>query len=155
MDFDPSKITYEQLLELFWSQHDPTRGAWSTQYKAAVWTHDAEQAAAAARSRDAVAARLGVAVRTEVLPLGEFTLAEDYHQKYYLRRHEELMAALGRYFDDTQGLIGSTAVARLNGWVAGHASSPEQVERELPQLGLSPAAQALVRERFGVQATCR
>lgn len=120
-----------------------------------MWTHDAAQAAGAARSRDAAAARLGASVRTEVLPLGEFTLAEDYHQKYYLRHHEELMAELARYFDDTAGLIGSTAAARLNGWLAGHASSPEQIERELPLLGLSPAGQALVRERFGAQRTCR
>lgn len=155
MDFDPSKITYEQLLDLFWSQHDPTQRPWSTQYQAAVWTHDAAQAAIAARSKDALAARLGAPVRTPVLPLGVFTLAEDYHQKYYLRHHEELMAELAPYFDDTAGLIGSTAVARLNGWLAGHASSVEQVERELPLLGLSAEGQAYLRARFGEQKTCR
>jgi peptide-methionine (S)-S-oxide reductase len=155
VDFDPSKLTYEQLLERFWSEHDPTHGPWSTQYKAAVWTHDATQAATAARTRDALAARLGVPVRTEVLPLGTFTLAEDYHQKYYLRHHEELMAELAAYFDDTPGLIGSTAVARLNGWLAGHATSQAQVERELPLLGLSAEGQARVRASFGQQATCR
>jgi peptide-methionine (S)-S-oxide reductase len=155
VDFDPSRVTYAQLLDLFWSEHDPTARSWSTQYKAAVWFHDPVQQAEATRSRDALAARLGGPVRTEVLPLGTFTLAEDYHQKYYLRQHGELMAELARAVDGTAGLLGSTAVARLNGWIAGNATSRAQVDRELPLLGLSAEGQRLVRARFGSQATCR
>jgi peptide-methionine (S)-S-oxide reductase len=89
--FDPSKTTYEEILRLFWENHDPTQGMRQgndvgTQYRSAIyWTTEAQHAAAE-RSREAYAERLRAAgypeVTTEIEKAGRFYYAEDYHQQY-------------------------------------------------------------------------
>jgi len=89
--FDPAVISYEQLLKVFWEDHDPTQGMRQgndigTQYRSAVLYASPEQEAAARASRDQFQARLHDAgygeITTEIAPLGEFFYAEDYHQQY-------------------------------------------------------------------------
>jgi peptide-methionine (S)-S-oxide reductase len=89
--FDPSRISYEQLLKLFWEAHDPTQGMRQgndrgTQYRSAIFTQGDAQAAAAAASRDMFQAELSKAgygkITTEILPAPEFYFAEEYHQQY-------------------------------------------------------------------------
>jgi peptide-methionine (S)-S-oxide reductase len=89
--FDPSRITYEELLKTFWEAHDPTQGMrqgndMGTQYRSLIWTTNDEQRAAAEASRDAFQANLTKAgygaITTEIAPAGEFYYAEDYHQQY-------------------------------------------------------------------------
>ena len=89
--FDPAVTSYDDMLRLFWENHDPTQGMRQgndvgTQYRSAIYyTTDAEREAAE-RSRDMFAERLRAAgygeVTTEIAPLGEFYYAEDYHQQY-------------------------------------------------------------------------
>lgn len=88
--YDPAKVSYEQLLEVFWRQIDPTdpegqfvdRG---TQYRSAIFYHSPGQKAAAEKSRDSLgkSGRFKKLVVTEILPAGPFYRAEDYHQDYY------------------------------------------------------------------------
>jgi peptide-methionine (S)-S-oxide reductase len=89
--YDPKKVTYEQLLRVFWENHDPTQGMrqgndMGTQYRSAIFTADAEQQRAAEASRDAYQASLTAAgygtITTEIAPAGPFYYAEDYHQQY-------------------------------------------------------------------------
>ncbi|UTI64796.1 peptide-methionine (S)-S-oxide reductase MsrA [Paraconexibacter antarcticus] len=89
--FDPAQITYADLLKRFWEEHDPTQGMRQgndvgTTYRSAIYTVDAAQAAAAARSREQYQAALSAAGRgeitTEIAPAGPFYYAEDYHQQY-------------------------------------------------------------------------
>jgi peptide-methionine (S)-S-oxide reductase len=89
--FDPAQTSYEQLLKLFWEDHDPTQGMRQgndvgTQYRSAIYTSSAEQEGAAKASRDAFQERLTAAgygeITTEIAPLREFYYAEDYHQQY-------------------------------------------------------------------------
>ena len=89
--FDPSKTSYEEMLKLFWENHDPTQGMRQgndvgTQYRSVVLVGDDAQRAAAERSRDLFAERLKAAghgeITTEIAPLGDFYYAEDYHQQY-------------------------------------------------------------------------
>jgi len=89
--FDPAKISYEQLLKLFWENHDPTQGMrqgndMGTQYRSAIYTYGDAQAAAAQASRDAYQVKLAGAgygaITTEIRPEPEFWYAEDYHQQY-------------------------------------------------------------------------
>ncbi|MFC5062784.1 peptide-methionine (S)-S-oxide reductase MsrA [Actinomycetospora atypica] len=92
--FDPSVVTYEQLLTLFWEEHDPTQrmrqgNDVGTTYRSAIYYADETQRAQAEASRDAfqqalTAARKG-AITTEIAPLGAFYYAEDYHQQYLYR----------------------------------------------------------------------
>lgn len=89
--YDPSRISYEDLLRTFWEAHDPTQGMRQgndvgTQYRSGIYVFDDEQRAAAERSRDAYAAELARAgygpVTTEILPAPPFYYAEAYHQQY-------------------------------------------------------------------------
>ena len=89
--FDPSKISYDQLLKIFWENHDPTQGMRQgndvgTQYRSAIYTYGAAQAEAAAASRAAFQKKLAAAgygeITTEVREAPEFWYAEDYHQQY-------------------------------------------------------------------------
>jgi len=89
--FDPKVIRYEDLLRVFWENHDPTQGMRQgndvgTQYRSGIYYYDEAQRRAAESSRDAfqkelVSARYG-AITTEIRPASEFYYAEDYHQQY-------------------------------------------------------------------------
>ena len=89
--YDPAKISFERLLQVFWESHDPTQGMRQgndvgTQYRSGVYTTTAAQRAAAEASRDRFGAALRGAgfgaITTEILPAGPFFYAEGYHQQY-------------------------------------------------------------------------
>jgi peptide-methionine (S)-S-oxide reductase len=89
--FDPTLISYEQLLKVFWEAHDPTQGMrqgndHGTQYRSGIYTFDAEQKKLAESSRDAYSQRLVAAghepITTEIVEAPAFYYAEEYHQQY-------------------------------------------------------------------------
>jgi len=89
--FHPEKISYAELLRVFWENHDPTQGMRQgndrgTQYRSAIYVSDDVQRAAAEQSRDAYNARLKAAgypsITTEIRAVDDFWYAEDYHQQY-------------------------------------------------------------------------
>jgi peptide-methionine (S)-S-oxide reductase len=89
--FDPTKISYDELLRVFWENHDPTQGMRQgndvgTQYRSGIYTYGDLQQRAAERSRDAYQHQLKAGgygpITTEILPAPEFYYAEDYHQQY-------------------------------------------------------------------------
>jgi peptide-methionine (S)-S-oxide reductase len=89
--YDPARISYQDLLKVFWENHDPTQGMRQgndigTQYRSAIYTTTEEQLAQALDSRDAFAPVVRAAGRgeitTQIDPLGEYYYAEDYHQQY-------------------------------------------------------------------------
>ncbi len=80
VDYDPRQVSYGALLEKFWEGHEPTDQSWSRQYMAAVFYRDDGQRRAAEASKARLEAKLGRKISTAILPLGTFTLAEDYHQ---------------------------------------------------------------------------
>tara|TARA_B100000953_G_scaffold206642_1_gene170515 strand:+ start:622 stop:1083 length:462 start_codon:yes stop_codon:yes gene_type:complete len=91
VEFDPSSVSYEELLDVFWGCHDPTtlnrqgpdRG---TQYRSAIYFQDSEQEAAATHSKDNNSGRFPSPIVTEITPASEYYIAEDYHQKYLEKR---------------------------------------------------------------------
>ena len=88
IEYDPKRITYEQLLELFWEAHDPTtpnrQGAdVGTQYRSIILYHDDAQRQAAEKSKLAAAKQFPRAIVTEIVPLTKFYPAEGYHQDYF------------------------------------------------------------------------
>ncbi len=137
--FDPERISYERLLFELFAAHAPTAEPWSRQYRSAVFAHDAAQRGAAERAVRAEALRRGATIHTAIEEAGTFWQAEDYHQKYRLRAHEDLLAEVRAVYPDTDDLVRSTLAARLNAWVAGWGDE-SQVARELERSGLSPAA---------------
>ncbi|MFI7055239.1 peptide-methionine (S)-S-oxide reductase MsrA [Streptosporangium canum] len=92
--FDPSKVSYEELLRVFWEAHDPTQGMRQgndvgTQYRSAVYFHSPEQEKSALTSRDAyqkVLTESGYGkITTEIAPAGDYFFAEEYHQQYLFK----------------------------------------------------------------------
>ena len=86
--FDPAKVTYDQLLEMFWHAHDPTTlnrhgGDHGTQYRSVIFTLNDDQRKRAERSRTAAQKQFNDPIVTEILPLAVFSPAENYHQDYY------------------------------------------------------------------------
>lgn len=113
--FDPAIITYQQLLEVFWESHDPTQGMRQgndigTQYRSAIYVHDAAQRAAALISREAYQQALIAAghgpITTEIADAPPFYYAEDYHQQYLAKNP-------GGYCG-----LGGTGVRCPRGWLA-------------------------------------
>jgi peptide-methionine (S)-S-oxide reductase len=93
VEYDPARVSYDALLETFWQSHDPTQldrqgPDVGRQYRSAIFTHDQEQADAAAASKAALDAsgRWRGPVMTEITPLETFWRAEDYHQQYFEKR---------------------------------------------------------------------
>jgi peptide-methionine (S)-S-oxide reductase len=89
--YDPARVRFEQLLDVFWSIHDPTQlnrqgPDIGTNYRSAIFYHDAEQGRLARRSKENIEVS-GVfgfrKVMTEITPASEFYRAEEYHQRYY------------------------------------------------------------------------
>jgi peptide-methionine (S)-S-oxide reductase len=93
VDYDPSRVSYETLLELFWGSHDPTtmnrQGLdVGTQYRSAIFYHSVDQQAIAQASKRAQeqAGRFNSPIVTEIEPIGPFQRAEDYHQQFLKKR---------------------------------------------------------------------
>lgn len=142
VDFDPDKITFDQLLEIFWSSHAYTRQKGIAQYKNAVFYHNEEQRRQADLSKELLEQRTGKTVRTDIVPLKTFTLAEDYHQKYLLK-HSRLKHLLDTYYARHADLVDSTAAARLNGY-AGRNGTRAQLLQELADLGVGDGGKAVL-----------
>src|SRR5438552_11355430 len=89
--FDPERISYEKLLDVFWAKHDPTqlnRQGWDIgdQYRSAIFVHDEEQQEAATQSKAREQVNLRAPVVTQIEPAQTFYEAEDYHQQYLEKR---------------------------------------------------------------------
>jgi len=93
VEYDPARVRYEDLLEVFWRNHDPTalnrQGPdIGEQYRSAIFYHSPEQEAAARSSKSDLEAsgRFNRPVVTEIVPMTKFYRAEEYHQKYFEKR---------------------------------------------------------------------
>jgi peptide-methionine (S)-S-oxide reductase len=95
--FDPSLVSYSELLHAFWSMHDPTtptRQGWDfgSQYRSAIFFHDQEQERLATASRDQHQERLSRPIVTKIVAASRFYDAEDYHQRYFEKHGGALCA---------------------------------------------------------------
>lgn len=87
VEFDPGRISYEELLEVFWANHDPTQlnrqgPDIGSQYRSAIFFHGEDQQKAAEASRDRAQQRFSRPIVTEIAEASEFYRAEEYHQRY-------------------------------------------------------------------------
>jgi peptide-methionine (S)-S-oxide reductase len=93
LTYDPDRVSYAQLLELFFALHDPTQlnrqgPDWGTQYRSVIFFHSPEQEAAARALIDRLTAekRFPLSIVTQLVPAKTFWRAEEYHQKYLQKR---------------------------------------------------------------------
>lgn len=155
IDYDPTRISYAKLLEIFWGSHNPVTEHTPRQYASFIFYHDQQQKADAVLSKkQAESAYAGSKLCTGIAPFSLFYQAEDYHQKYYLQQESVLFKEFSAIYPQFERLVGSTAVARVNGYVAGYGSDYE-LQANLPQLGLSHSGlQKLLELRRRIPVRC-
>ena len=139
IDYDPTKISYEELIDIFWDSHSPTSPPYSTQHKSAIFYHNEEQKKLAIETREQQELKLGSSIYTDIVPYTRFYLAEDYHQKYALRGVSDIVGELLAIYPDLEDFVNSTAVTRLNGY-AGVYGSVDELRENLDDFGLSKKA---------------
>jgi len=145
IDYDPNLISYDQLLDVFWNSHKPTRRSMPGQYMKAVFYQNEQQRKQAIASKASIEEEIGSTVRTEIVPVRTFTMAEDYHQKFTLKGHKDLKNEMMRIYPRHQDLVDSTAAARLNGYIGGYGSR-DQLLKEINSLGLSAEAEQVLTD---------
>jgi hypothetical protein len=132
--YDPEVVSFEDLLELFWEEHDPFSGIWRRQYmNIAFYENELQKQAIERHIR-----RLeqgGRKVKTRVERLDTFTLAEDYHQKHSLRLFPEFVGELEANSGEGDWLFTYEAT-RLNGYLGGNGKCGG-LEQEVRRFGLS------------------
>ena len=89
--YDPKVISYEELLRVFWEMHDPTQinrqgPDIGTQYRSAIFYHNEKQKKAALKSKEEQQKKLRSKIATEIVSVKDFYKAEEYHQKYLMKR---------------------------------------------------------------------
>jgi peptide-methionine (S)-S-oxide reductase len=98
VEYDPAQVSYDQLLEVFWDEHDPTQvnrqGPDSgTQYRTVIFaaTPEQEKAARESKARLEKSGKYNRPIATEIVPASEFWRAEEYHQQYFEKRHSGVL----------------------------------------------------------------
>jgi len=120
IEFDPNKTSYSKLLELFWEFHSPLYRS-SKQYRSAIFFHDAEQEKIAKKSKEEKSIELKPStIYTDIEPVTTFTCAEDYHQKYKMQPHKNIVKSLG--LGAYTELIDSPIACKLNGYLGGYGT---------------------------------
>lgn len=134
LDYEPKVITYQELLDLFWTSHSPTSPAWSRQYMSAVFFHSEQQKQLALARKEQEEKRGRTEIFTELIPYSRFYFAEDYHQKYILQRSSALTATLKEFYPSMQDFVNATATARINGYLGQHGNE-KTLRKELNSFG--------------------
>ncbi len=138
IDFDPAIISYQNLLDTFWTNHFPCRRSFSRQYMKAVFYHNNTQKQLAEKSLQRVREAKKKKVTTKILPFTTFYRAEDYHQKYMLRLDDKLMVVINDLELTPSQFADSTLIARLNGFAGGHGDKAS-LQKQLTLLNFAPA----------------
>jgi peptide-methionine (S)-S-oxide reductase len=140
IDFDPTVVSYSELLGYFWNAHRCDYSNRSRQYMNAVFYQNDKQRKVAENSRAQQAQKLGISigdVKTEIIPVKQFTYAENYHQKYYLTRQSDVRNFLSKTYPDSKSLADSTVATRLNAYLgSGMKLDWKTFLKELPKYGL-------------------
>ena len=99
--YDPKKISYDELLDIFWKNHNPTTPGrqgpdTGSQYRSAIFFHTSEQEAVARLSKEKLEqnGRYGDPIVTEIVPAGTFWRAEEYHQQYFAKKNIDPVVSL-------------------------------------------------------------
>ncbi|PIC76851.1 peptide-methionine (S)-S-oxide reductase [Sporosarcina sp. P19] len=147
IDYDPTSISYEEILLHFWRNHYPNRDQYKgQQYVSSLRFHNQQQKLIIDVVKSEMEKELGEPIETEITPVGHFTLAEDRHQKYYLKRYPNVLDKLYWLYPSEESLINSTFAARLNGFVKGFGTR-DQIVTEIESWPLPEnARQQLIRQ---------
>lgn len=149
IDYNPEKISYRELVRFFWDNHNPYQQPYSRQYMSIVFFHNQKQEETARAVKKDIEDNTGKTIATKFKELNNFYLAEDYHQKYYLQQRSDFRQ---HYLDiyPIQEFINSTAVARINGYLA-QKGTKDQLAKEINDLGLTEELQNKLLDRYNLE----
>lgn len=145
IEYNPARISYGELLRVFWNSHNPVYEASSRQYMSIIFYHNDGQRRLAIETKEQEEREKGRRVFTDIVPAGSFYLAEDYHQKHFLRQVPEIMRELAAIYPDINDFVASTAVARVNAYLAGYGLL-EDLKEEVGSFGFTSHAEAVFVE---------
>jgi peptide-methionine (S)-S-oxide reductase len=121
IDFNPHVISFIEIVRHFWDSHNPNRGTYKgRQYLSIFLYREEEQEKVLEEIKQSMEASTNSLIQTEVAPFHTFTIAEDRHQKYYLKRFKKATETLKNYFHSEEAFVESTLTARLNAFVKGY-----------------------------------
>lgn len=148
IDFYPKVLAYEEVLRHFWRNHYPNRDEYKgRQYISLLRYHNDEQKVSIDQVKREMEQELGEQIETDIAAFTQFTLAEERHQKYYLKRYPKALDQLQDLFPNAEALVNSTFSARLNGFVKGFVSRTELVH-EINAWPIDNSARELMTERL-------
>lgn len=146
IDFDPDIISVEDILNVFWNHHNPVNinDYKGQQYMSLLLYHDEKQRE---RMVEVIEKRTRESHKGETLtliaPYEGLHLAEDHHQKYYLKRYPDAYGKLNILYPNHNDLVNSTLAARLNGLAKGYTNL-ERITNEIPQWPMSITNQKMM-----------
>ncbi len=145
IDYDPTVISYQELVELFFANHNPYSEAYSRQYASILFYHNQDQQNTALEIKERLESESGRTIKTTIREFERFYLAEDYHQKFRLQQQP---AFKNQFLDQLsmEEFINSTAAARVNGYIAGRGER-ESIIDNIGELGLTTELQERLLER--------
>ena len=148
IDFDLAILRYEDVLRHFWRNHYPNRDQYKgRQYLSLLRCRGDEQLEMAERVKKEMEAELGEHIETDIAAFTDFTLAEERHQKYYLKRYPKALEQLQLLFPEPALLVHSTFAARLNGFVKGFRTKDSLLE-EMAGWQIEPESRELLINLF-------
>ncbi|MFL2104637.1 peptide-methionine (S)-S-oxide reductase MsrA [Desemzia sp. FAM 23991] len=147
LTFDPEIISYDQLVHLFWENHDAAKDRFykERQYISILFYQNETQYKTAKEIRSEYEQAQGKEIQTEFQTFNHFYTAENHHQKYFLRRFKGATEVIKNLFPDESSFIQSTIAARLNGFVRERGKLPD-IKEEITHWGLSEANTKLLLE---------
>ncbi|WP_410771219.1 peptide-methionine (S)-S-oxide reductase MsrA [Fontibacillus sp. BL9] len=150
VDYDPGQISYEQILKVFWDNHNPVNinGYKGRQYLSLLLFHNREQELAIQKLISQRIENGHNEPDTEIAPYTAFYPAEERHQKYYLKRFPDAIDKLRQLYPGSHDLESSTIAARLNGLAKGYTSM-ERIKCELEHWPIGAAERKRLSELIG------
>jgi len=148
IEYDPQVISYANILKEFWRNHYPNRDNYKgRQYISLVHYHTDLQRQAIEAIRKEMETELGESIETEISLFSQFTLAEERHQKYYLKRYPKALDQLAALYPNKEMLVDSTFAARLNGFVKGFGTK-DSLQKEINQWSIGETEKAFLTKLF-------
>lgn len=144
VDFDPTILSYEEILLHFWNHHYPNRDQYKgRQYISLIRFRSPEQERMVEKVKRQMEQKIGEEIETDIAAFTDFTLAEERHQKYYLKRYPKAMEQLAPLYPDVGLLADSTFAARLNGFVKGFGNR-QNLKSEITGWNIAPEYQEIL-----------
>jgi peptide-methionine (S)-S-oxide reductase len=139
VDYDPAKLSYTELLDIFWENAPAGFPPAMRQYTLVIFYNNEQEKQLAEQSLREHEKTPGSKTYVVVLPMDAFYLAENYHQKYYLKGYSDLYREFKVMYPDEKELNNSTAAARVNSYAAGLGNA-SVFDAEINNYGLSAGA---------------